>query len=405
MNLGRTSDDFAPLASSKRWPWWVALVLCLVGLWLSVLLEQIHFRIHTQPEFHSFCAYDRRLNCDIVATSSYSVLFGVPVATWGIFGYLLAGLVALWGTLRRRSVLAAGCALVLSLAFVATSAVLGVVSAAFISAVCILCMATYGVNILLLVFALLAARGFGIRAALGAPWRALRAQTGRVVLVLALLAGAAVGMIVLYPSYWNRANAEARHQPTAPTLPNGVEPGGGHFLGAQNPVVTITEFSDYECPYCRQSHTQLRTLVERFPTRLRLVHRHYPLDQSCNLSLKGPMHQNACFAASIAECAGLQNRFWEANDYLFAEARRLHARPNSEIARDLGLDLVALESCLREQGPRSVAVDLEEGDRLDIQATPTFLIEGKTYMGNLPAWVLARLENPSSGIDGGVKAP
>jgi protein-disulfide isomerase len=117
------------------------------------------------------------------------------------------------------------------------------------------------------------------------------------------------------------------------------------------------------------------------------------------------MHRNACFAAAIAECAGLQNRFWEANDYLFAEARMLHARANAEIARDLDLDLAALDACLKDRGPRSVAFDLDEGNQLGIQGTPTFVIEGKTYMGSLPPWVKTRLEDAAAGIDSGTPAP
>ena len=115
------------------------------------------------------------------------------------------------------------------------------------------------------------------------------------------------------------------------------------------------------------------------------------------------MHENACFAAMIAECAGRQDRFWQANDYLFAEARTLHARPNSEIARDIGLDLAALEACLREQGPRAVAFDVDEGNRLGIQGTPTFFTEGKTYTGTYPPWLPSRLQNAVAGIDGGTK--
>jgi protein-disulfide isomerase len=228
----------------------------------------------------------------------------------------------------------------------------------------------------------------------------LRERTGRVLVTLAILGACAAAMMVAHPKAANEAN---RPNPTAPTLPHGIEPGGGHFIGAERPTVTLVEFSDYECPYCRQAHAQLRTLLERYPTQLRLVHRHYPLDQSCNSSLKAPMHQNACFAAMIAECAGRQDRFWQANDYVFAEARMLHARPNREIARDLGLDPVALETCLREEGPRAVALDVDEGNRLDIQGTPTFFTEGKRYTGTYPPWLPSRLQNAAAGVDSGAK--
>jgi protein-disulfide isomerase len=398
MKPGQIPDQGAPPA---RWPWWLALLSCLAGLGLSILLERIHFEIHTNPSFHSFCAIDRKVNCDLVARSSFAVFFGVPVAAWGIFGYAVAAVVSLWGTRSHRPLLAAGFGLYLGLAFAMTSIALGTISVLLISAVCILCIATYAVNVLFFLCALLAARPFGLAAALADPIRAVRSRPLRALAILAGLAVGALGLMVAHPSYWKGRHETERHRPAEPTLPTGIEPGGGHFIGAEKPAVTLVEFSDYECPYCRQAHAQLRALLERYPNQLRLVHRHYPLDQSCNSSLKAPMHENSCFAAMIAECAGRQGRFWQANDYLFEEARMLNARTNSEIAHDLGINAATLESCLREEGPRAVALDVDEGNRLGIQGTPTFFVDGKTYTGQLPPWLLARLRAAAAGIDAG----
>ena len=163
MKRGQITDDAAPPA---RWPWWLALLFCLAGLALSILLEQLHFQLHNNPAFHSFCAIDRTVNCDIVARSRYAVLFGVPVAAWGIFGYAVASVVTLWGALRRRSLLAAGCGLYLAFFFLISSAALGAVSAFLVSAVCILCLGTYAANLFLLTCLLMAGRGLGLRAAL-----------------------------------------------------------------------------------------------------------------------------------------------------------------------------------------------------------------------------------------------
>jgi protein-disulfide isomerase len=283
--------------------------------------------------------------------------------------------------------------------------ILGAISVFLVTAVCILCLATYGLNLVFLVVMLLAARPVGVWAALSELPRALRARPLRVLVVLAVIGSAKLALIAGHPSYWKSEAATKRTKPEAPVLPHGIEPGGGHFLGALQPVVTVTEFSDYQCPFCRQAHAEIRALLERFPTRLRLVHRHYPLDQACNSSIKSRMHESACFAAMVAECAGRQDRFWQANDYLFAEARSLHARSNAELARDIGLDAVALEKCLHEQGPRAVGLDVDEGNRLQIQGTPTLLIEGKTHMGPLPPWVKERLESASAGVDSGSQAP
>jgi protein-disulfide isomerase len=400
MKHEQTGPDNA-VASVARWPWWLALCCCAAGLGLSIVLEYLHVKTHTDPAFHSFCAIGRRVNCDIVARSPYSVFFGVPVAAWGIFAYVVAAVVALWG-LVRRSRLAAACGLGLALLYAAGSAVLAGISVFLVTAVCLLCIATYGVNLLVLVAMLFAARPAGVRATLAELPRALRARPVRVVVVLAVLGLAKLTLVLAHPTYWTAAAAPS--PTTIPDLPHGIEPGGGHFLGAEHPVLTLTEFSDYECPYCREAHRELRRLLEQYPTRFRLVHRHYPLDQSCNSSMSGPMHHNACFAATVAECAARQDRFWQANDYLFTEARTLHSRGNSEIAHALGLDPAKLEQCLREEGPRTVALDVDEGNRLQIQATPTFVIDGKPYTGNLPPFVRTRLEQAPT-VDSGEPRP
>jgi protein-disulfide isomerase len=405
MRRGQSSDDAPAPPRLARWPWWVVLLCCIAGLWLSILLEQIHFKIHTDPTFQSFCALDRRVNCDIVAHSPYAVFFGVPLAAWGIFAYALAALVSLWGLRSRNPRLVLGCGLGLAIIYAISSLALGAISAFLVTAVCILCLATYGLNLIFLVCMLVAARRVGAWATLAELPRALRARPLRVLAILAVIGGAKLALIAGHPSYWTSEAATKRTKPTAPALPHGIEPGGGHFLGALQPVLTVTEFSDYQCPYCRQAHGEMRALLERFPTRLRLVHRHYPLDQACNASIKARMHESACFAAMVAECAGRQDRFWQANDYLFAEARSLHARSNAELARDLGLDLAALESCLRTEGPRAVALDVDEGNRLNIQGTPTLLIEGKTHMGALPPWVRSRLEGANAAVDSGARTP
>lgn len=399
MKRAQPTDDAAS-PSRARWPWWVALLASLVGLGLSIVLAQIHFKTHTDPGFHSLCAIGRTVNCDMVARSPYSVFFGVPVATWGIFAYALSTIVSLWGLLRP-SRLAVGCGLGLSLVYLASTAVLGTISAFVVTAICIVCLATYLVNVVLFACMMLAARPEGFRGTLAELPRVLRARPGRALLVLALIGGTKLALMLAHPAYWQATAKAGRAQPTAPLLPHGIEPGGGHYLGAEHPTLTVIEFSDYECPYCRQAHARVRDLVDRFPTRLRLVHRHYPLDGSCNPTIDTRMHENACFAATVAECAGRQDRFWQANDYLFAEARTLHARSNAEIARDLGLDKAAFEGCLREEGPRSVALDVEAGNRLQLQGTPTFVIDGKTYMGNLPPWALTRLRSAAAGIDSG----
>ena len=382
-----TDDTTIPI---RQGAWVLLLLASLAGLVLSILLAKVHYNVHTDAHAESFCNLGGKFNCDTVARSPQALFAGIPTSSWGLWGYSIASLVALWGWRRPRRPEPAGIALWIALGFAATSANLAYVSITQVDALCILCMGTYGANLLFLVGALLVARPWG--PALGAPIRFLRQSPAPAIGLLVAVAGSAGLLVLAHPVYWKAA-------PT-PNLvhrmdhPHGIEPGGGHYLGAKDHALVVTEFSDYECPYCQLSHHQLRELLDRYPTRLRIVHRHYPLDQACNPSMPGPLHRFACLAATIAECAGKQDKFWPANDYLFANARHLEGKTLAQIAKAIGLDLVPLQACMKEEGPHAVGLDVKQGNELNIQATPTFLIEGKVYKGQLPALVLERLSRP-----------
>ena len=378
-------------ASGRKGIWWAVLILALAGLVISVVLAHIHVKVHTEAGFHSFCGRGNTFNCDDVARSPYSVLLGVPTALWGILGYFLAAAVGLWGLRGRRAVLAAACGLLLFTSFAALSAVLGAISAFRLHALCILCAATYGINLLLFVLALVQAGVIGYSDVAAAPLHFSRESPAKTLVILALLGATAVGLVALVPSYWRGGAGHRRKPLPLENLARGEEPGGGHWIGAQKPVLTIIEFSDYECPYCRQAHAQLRAIVAQFPDRVRLIHRHFPLDQSCNRSVDRAFHQTACRAALITECAGRAGRFWEANDYLFEAASSLDTQSNKKTAADLELDPVALELCMKGEALAAVKNDIEVGIALKLEGTPAFLVDGQVYFGSLPAAVLERL--------------
>jgi uncharacterized membrane protein len=378
-------------APGRKGMWWAMLILSLAGLLVSVVLAHIHFKVNTQAGFHSFCGRGSTFNCDSVARSRYSILLGVPTALWGIFGYLLAAVVALWGLRARRAALPAACGLLLFVGFAAFSAVLGAISAFRLHALCILCAASYGINLLLLILALVQAAGMGFSDVVAAPLHFFRESPGKTLAVILLLGATALGLVALVPPYWRRGASPVRKPFALEGLARGEAPGGGHWIGARKPIVTVTEFSDYECPFCRQAHAQLRNIVAQFPDRVRLIHRHFPLDQACNRSIERPFHQTACRAALIAECAGRAGRFWEANDYLFEASSSLDAQSNEKTAADLKLDPAALDRCMKGEGAAAVRNDVEVGIALKLDGTPSFLVDGQVYKGNLPAAALEPL--------------
>lgn len=143
-------------------------------------------------------------------------------------------------------------------------------------------------------------------------------------------------------------------------------------LGPEDAPVTIVEFSDFECPFCRQAAGYLKELKERYGDKLRLVFKDYPLDSACNPHIERQTHALACQAASIARCAGESGRFWEAHDAIFA-LPRLTEESLGALPSALGLG--ACEN--PDEILARIQADIEEGRRLGVSATPTLFVNGR----------------------------
>lgn len=363
----------------------VFLVLCLVGIAVAVDLTAIHVKVHTDPTYRSFCALSKEVNCDTVAESEYSVFLGLPNSVWGLVGYLVMTVLALWGLARGGMSRAwpSGLLVLLSGFSVAVSVVLAVISKLVIQSMCLMCMASWGVAAGLLVVAVLLARKVGLVTAVREDVTALLRRPG-LTAGLALVALIALTVVwVYYPRYWVLQGAIGPG-----TLATGKEPGGAPWIGSTAPVFTVVEYSDYQCPHCSRAHHEARQGLERFPE-VRLVHRNFPLDQACNTTLKRPFHEAACERAVAAVCAGQQGRFWEMSDLLFLGQRR-RTVDTRVLARQLQLDPAAYAACLGSNEPlKEVVLDIDEGKKFGVRGTPWFVVQGAGFAGKVPFELLA----------------
>ncbi|MBN1336721.1 MAG: thioredoxin domain-containing protein [Deltaproteobacteria bacterium] len=389
---GPTGSDSIPRAPA-RWIPLLALLAILTGLGFSVELTRIHLLVFTRPEFVPVCAVSEGVNCATVALSPWSVFAGLPVSAWGVGAYLLMGALTVWGGTSWRLHPAWPWGLLTALAGVATcvSITLWVLCATRIDSVCLYCMATYGVNFLLLGLALLAGRRSGVRIhrLLALDLKALVRRPALVASAVLLGVAVLVGAQVWVPSYWRTPGWS-----DLPRLPSGTDDAGRHWIGAKDPEVTVVEFSDYECPHCRAAHKAVRLLAAEYPDRVRLVHRHLPLDQSCHPRMRRPFHTRACHFAEAAECAALQGRFWEMNDALFStqETHKARSVDPVDLAVRIGLDRSAFKRCLADREAASrVAEDLEDAVSLKLTATPTFVVGSRAYRGRIPEGTLQGL--------------
>jgi len=164
-------------------------------------------------------------------------------------------------------------------------------------------------------------------------------------------------------------------------------------IGPADAAVTIVEFGDYQCPFCQEAEAQVRQVLERYPTQVALVYRHYPLSY----------HEHAYRAARYADCAGEQERFPQAHRLLY-DMDDLEQLDAVAFARAISVeDTDAFVTCAGRSDPLpSVEEDLRAAATLSVGATPTFVVEGlrlaRTPRGDsLLALVEMRLEAATRG--------
>jgi len=166
---------------------------------------------------------------------------------------------------------------------------------------------------------------------------------------------------------------EPAKEPTRYDVPTDDDP----FIGPEDAPVTIIEFSDYQCPYCRRWTEQVeKKLLETYGDKLRIVYRDFPLTS---------MHAEALPAAEAANCAGEQGKYWEYHDALFAMKYGLGQDAYIAYAKDLGLDVDKFTACMNEHRYRDeVLADREYALNLGVQSTPTFFVNGIAIVGAQP---------------------
>ena len=148
-------------------------------------------------------------------------------------------------------------------------------------------------------------------------------------------------------------------------------------IGPADAPITIVEFSDYQCPYCKKWYDDVFSrLLSDYPNQIRFVYRDFPLYQ---------IHPGAEPAAEAAECAGDQNAYWQYHNALFSNKYDLTSDGFIQYATELGLDTNSFASCMSSATHQSEVIkDLQDAINIGVQSTPTFFSNGFQVVGAQP---------------------
>lgn len=398
----------------RSWALWLLFPLTAVGLFAGVYMTRHHeVQAYGSEELQGEligCVESAKVSCDIVNTSAWSELLGVPQFTWAIPMYALIAFLAAWALLRRDR-RALWLILGLGLFNAAYSVFLAYISIVELDKLCTWCMRLYAINFVTPVLALVA----GLK---GASW-----PNGRLLGAAAAVYGVvAVGSIAGQRAY--RAQLLGEGPATEVALPSDADvdeattdadPAGpppaltwevttedknkatlridptDAWKGPPDAKVAIVEFADLECGYCKRASGQLKRLYEAYGDRVAFVFKHYPMDPACNAGVNNRKHRDACRAAMAAVCAQDQGRFWAFHDVTFKNQHKLKADDLRRYAEASGVDVDTWASCMNSpEALAKVKADAAHGAELDTHGTPRIWIDGRLYRAGTSAEQMAR---------------
>jgi len=384
------------------------VLLSLAGLTATLYLTYLHLDMFAGSwEESSLCGISRTISCEAVSASSYSAWFGVPVAWFGAVFYMFVLCLSALAWKKPDAYLKSASALIFSLAAAAVilDAYLAYIMAVKIKSLCLLCLLTYLLNLAILFLAYRASpqsvAGL-LKDAVNAPGKGRGALSAAILasVVIAVVGGSGIRQAEqkLLASFDEVAYLKARANMPRQHVDTSNDP----YWGAAYPVITIVEFSDFQCPHCRRAHRVMESLLPAYQDRVKFVFKNMPLGRDCNEQVRRnfpvEFHFAACDLARLGEAAAEQDRFWDMHDLMFElqpelpEGRRLERDEIMALAKKAGMDMERLEQSLAANTvDAAIAADVKEADRLGIKSTPTFIINGLKIEGLPSLPVMKRL--------------
>ncbi|HLE01227.1 MAG TPA: thioredoxin domain-containing protein [Bdellovibrionota bacterium] len=363
-------------------------ILSLMGFGFAVSLTQHFYGLRNGTAgFKSYCNLGGSINCDVVSLSTYSELIaGLPLSSFAAGWFIALFLI----TLVARNPFWRRDALRIVWGMTAFSVAWGLayfaLMAAVIKAYCLSCMAIDVISITAFVLATsLKPEGFAVHKPDVSKWKRLFGVIATCMIV------AVLGLRAFEAEKMSRATTEALINAVFENPPVSVSVSDDlPSFGPKDAPITIVEFSDFQCPFCRLAAMTLNTVVSRYPDKIRVVFRNFPLYSACNGVSAADIHPFACEAAHAVVCANQQNKFQDLYEVMFEKQADLKTGRTAEWAGLVGVDTSKFKDCMETPATQlAVAKDTVDGGSLGVRSTPTFFVNGYKVEGAFPydIWV------------------
>lgn len=375
------------------------LLFAIIGFLTTIKLAFIYYNANFNPyALPSFCTLNSFIDCDGVAQTKESIFLGVPLAYWGMFLYIFMIFLLFVEQLKAikflkfLEVFKNPLAYISTLGFISfgVSIILACVSIFEIKKLCILCLFTYILNLLIAIIATDFKAGFlsSFKLSIKDFIAALKIKKYLISFILLALLGS--GMLTYttltycFAPQIKRYNEMKEYQKMENNNPYKVE---GNLLGDRNGKLIVYIYTDYRCPICKIDNVILHRAVTELEG-FQIIHKNLPLDNTCNKNVPQPFHVGSCMLSRYALAAEKQGHFWDFNSSIF-EKQPQDEKAVLDLAKSIGLNTEELKA--DANSPATIKIikqDIDQATKLGINGTPTMVINGKLYIGIKPYYEL-----------------
>ena len=394
----QTVESSAPSSVKNKTAWILAVSVAAAGIATSLYSTAHHMELRRNGHTEASCNINSVINCDAVAASKFSEIFGTPLGVWGL-GYFLA-MAVLAGTIlvgHKSTKEHEPTWFIMTALGLLTSLALGGVSLGVLGTVCIVCVLIYSLTIIQGIIA-------------WHLWRLRRPElnfssktiiSGLLTSVIAV-AVAVIGFNYMKPTPQLPSELQdlpGKHDgiaglpqlaPTAIDIPINKSAYSGlgedYRKGPDDAKIVIVEFADYMCPGCGQTAPVLEDLHKQLGQRALFVFKNFPLSSQCNSSVSSDMHPYSCDIAKLARCSGAIGKFWDYHLKAFAEQSRASKEKAKEWGKEVGLTDAQMDQCLTSKDIlEKIRDDANVANKAGVNSTPTIYINGRKYLGERSA--------------------